>query len=414
MMLAESRGNGLPPAVGEPPLRIAIGLAGLALGGAQINAIDLAQTLRGRGHDVSLFGVRDDSVAQSVLPYAVRAGFDIDIVEAIGLRDVARAITRYADGKDAQIVHVFAPWLGRIVAVASATWSGRAGVETNWNMENMFWGSPHVPLIVGTGVMADEARARIAAPVYLMEPPVDLRADKPDTGAAAQFRAQHGIAQEETLICVVTRVDRAMKGESLLQAIAAVESLDGGLRLAIVGDGDAFESISEAAAAANTRLGRDAVLMTGTMQDPRPAYAAADIVLGMGGSAIRALAHGKPLVVLGKGGFALTYEPSTTSHFRREGFYGIGSDSDPVVGLARQIRALHDDPDRRARLRDFSLQEAVSRFGLDAAADSLEGIYRSALASPPRRATRLLDAARLSVKARAEIIRSRRARGGRR
>ena len=39
--------------------------------------------------------------------------------------------------------------------------------------------------------------------------------------------------------------------------------------------------------------------LAGEMLDPRPAYAAADVVLGMGGSALRGMAFGKPLVVQG-------------------------------------------------------------------------------------------------------------------
>ena len=153
--------------------------------------------------------------------------------------------------------------------------------------------------------------------------------------------------------------------------------------------------------------------MTGALQDPHPAYAAADIVLGMGGSAIRGLAHGKPVIVLGAGGFALSYEPATIEHFRREGFYGEGVDGDPVEALGRQIRELHENPARRQELSVFALEEAATRFGLDAAADSLEAIYRSAVASPPRRATRLADAARLTLRSRLEIIRSRLTRGRR-
>ena len=49
--------------------------------------------------------------------------------------------------------------------------------------------------------------------------------------------------------------------------------------------------------------GRQVVLLTGEIADPRPAYAAADVVVGQGGSALRGMAFGKPLVVVGEGRF---------------------------------------------------------------------------------------------------------------
>ncbi len=378
-------------------LRISIGLAGLQLGGCQINAIDLARALRGRGHDVAVFAVRDDRVAVPVTPYAQSAGFDVELVDdGTTTRQTARAISRVADRHRADVVHVFAPWLGRIAAVASASWrSERVCVETNWNMENAFWGSPRVPLIVGTGTMQAEARGRVSD-AHLMEPPVDLAADHPDPAAGAAFRAEHGIGPGELVLSIVTRVDREMKGEGILRAIAAVVALDRpGLRLVVVGDGDALEHVREVAAGANSRLGRPAILLTGAMLDPRPAYAAADVVLGMGGSAIRGLAHGKPVIVLGADGFALTYEASAVAHFRREGFYGSGSTTPPVGHLASLVADLAGNPGRRVELGSFGLLEAQTRFGLEAAAGSLESIYHSALERRPSRPVRVYHARRV-------------------
>lgn len=389
-------------------LRIVIGLAGLQFGGCQINAVDLARVLRSGGHDVTLFAVRDDAVVSTIIPYAQRAGFEIEMLDGSGLRRIARGIARISDAHAADVVHVFAPWLNRPVAVASAAWSRRVCIETNWNMENAFWGSPYIPLIVGTGAMVEEASLRRAAAVHLMEPPVDLAADRPDPDAGAAFRVRFGIAPDETLAVIVSRVDRAMKAEGILRTIEAVARLDAPrLTLVVVGDGDALKEVRHAAAAANARLGRAAVRAVGSMEDPRGAYAAADFVLGMGGSAIRALAHGKPLIVLGEGGFSAIYEPDTVAHFRREGFYGIGVDGDPVDRLAALVRELAEDPRRRDELGAFGLDHAMRRFGLEASADALVGIYREALASPPRRSTRFQQAIRLLVRSRLEIMRSR-------
>ncbi len=68
--------------------------------------------------------------------------------------------------------------------------------------------------------------------------------------------------------------------------------------------------------------------MTGQMTDPRDAYAAADIMLGMGGSALRAMAFAKPLVVQGERGYWRLLTPESLDFFLDKGWYWLGDGSD--------------------------------------------------------------------------------------
>ena len=72
--------------------------------------------------------------------------------------------------------------------------------------------------------------------------------------------------------------------------------------------------------------------------DPRPAYAGADLVVGMGSSALRALAIGRPLIVQGEDAFSEIFEPQTYDLFLKQGFYGLGDKKPGAQLLARQIR----------------------------------------------------------------------------
>lgn len=372
--------------------RIAIGLAGLQMGGCQINAIDLARTMRARGNEVVVFAVRDDDVRSTILPYAAKAGFTVTLLEdRAGGFGTGVAIAKFARRHDADVVHVFEPWLNRPAAIAAALDRKVAVVETNWNMENLFWGSSRIPLIVGTGSMLDEARLRRRAAVHLMEPPIDAEADRPEVSAGERFRAEHGIGVDALLAVLVSRVDKAMKRESILDAIAAVDRLgDPSAVLVVVGDGDALVEVRVAADRVNRRLGRTAVQAIGALADPRPAYNAADVVLAMGGAAIRGLAHGKPVIVLGERAFSGIYEPSSIAHFRSEGFYGLGTGLGGAELLGSHLEALLADPGRRRELGAFGLREVQDRFGLDAAAQALEAIYDDAMAHVPSATMRLI------------------------
>ncbi|CAI9398695.1 glycosyltransferase family 4 protein [Nocardioides sp. T2.26MG-1] len=386
--------------------RVAIGLESMALGGCPINALDLASLLRGRGHQVSLFAV-DSDAPTSIAPLIAQRGFDLTVLPArAGIGERARQIRAVARDHDVDVVHVFAPWLAPPLALALRSSPARVGVVTNWTMEAERYVPTWLPQVVGTQALRREVMTWHRAPVRLMEPPVDVGADRPDAVRGARFRSELGIAADELVVGVVSRLDRIMKAEGILAAIRATTALpDLPIRLVVVGDGDARGSIEAAAAAANQRLGRPATILTGASMDPRGAYDGADVVLGMGGSALRALAHARPLVVLGEQGFCRLFEPGSAAYFYEHGFYGRGHAEDVVPVLARILRGLVD-PDRREQLGSFGRTEVDARFSLAAATDALEGLYEDALARPTGLTVRWVDTATRQLRTAARGLRT--------
>lgn len=365
------------------PLSVVIGLEGLALGGCPINALDLGRTLIERGHQVHVFAIEED-VKVSILPYARNLDLPVTLLPArAGTARRAGQIQRFAARTGAEIVHVFAPWLGAAATIAASRLGRCSAVVTNWMMENVDYAPRRTALILGTRALQLEAQQRHRTRVWLMEPPVNLAADRPDPDRGRRFRAEAGIGEEEIAIVVVGRLDRHLKAEGLGYAIRAVAALDHpGLRLILVGDGDAYDHIARQASEVNRRLGRNTVVLTGAMRDPRPAYDGADIALGMGGSALRALAHAKPVVVLGEHGFARLFEPGSTGYFYTEGFYGTEAPADAVDHLLNELRPVLDRR-RREELGRFGLEQVQARFGLEASAGQLEQIYRASLNASP-------------------------------
>jgi glycosyltransferase involved in cell wall biosynthesis len=218
--------------------------------------------------------------------------------------------------------------------------------------------------------------------VNLLEPPVDLTANRPEHPTKA-FRAQHGLddpADSKLLdVVVVCRLVPELKLEGVLTAVDVVGALarELPLRLVVVGDGPARRQVETRAAAANDLAGRRAVVLTGALDDPRPAYAAASIALGMGGSALRSLAFGQPLIVQGEEGFFELLTPESSRTFLRQGWYRLGGDG--AATLARILRELVTDEGRRRELSDFGLHLVRERFSLEGAALLQEAIYLDAL-----------------------------------
>ena len=354
----------------------------LSIGGSQRNAIDLGGAIRDRGHEVMMLappGPLEDLVRArgiTLIPLALQGRSRPAFVAMHALRGVVRE-------QAIDVVHAYESAPG----IEAFFGGGSVGVPIVVSVMSMtvprrFPRS--VPLIVGTKLLEEECLRRGHHTVALLEPPVDTEGDAPWFDGSV-FRREHGLADGTFAIVTVSRLAKSLKLQGLEMAIDAMAALNG-MRacLVIVGGGAESERLATRARELNRRLGRRAVVLAGPLTDPRPAYAAADVVLGMGGSVLRGMAFGKPSVVIGEAGFWRVVTPQTIDRFLHEGFYGLGDAVDPA-GLAADLRELALDENRRRELGAFSRDLVCDRFSLPVAATSLEEFYRHVLEAPAGR-----------------------------
>lgn len=357
--------------------RVLVHLNSLELGGTQINALDLAVEVRRHGIESILVGARETLPSgPSLLDIAARRGITVEVYdpeESIIAR--GRQLTALAEQHGAELLHVYGSWGGgaRPTYWGFARFGRRPWIQTVYEMEVSPKIKRHMPLIVGTGYLVDELEHRPGRTI-LISPPVDTDADRPDPAAGAAFRAAHDLHGD--LLMIVSRLDADMKSLPIGLAIEAMASLTADATLAIVGTGDDAARLKDAAARVNAQLGREAVRFLGPLADPRPAYAAADVVLGMGSSAARGLAFGKPLVVQGQAGWSALFDEDSAAELARSSYWSPLSVDNPVERLRDIIDPLLADPEGRVRLGAFGRAFALERFGLTRMAAKLAGFYR--------------------------------------
>lgn len=362
-------------------MRVLVILNSLELGGTQINAVDFAHRLRERGIESILVGPRDTAgEGLSLKDYARTRGVGIDTFETVeGMRAQARQLRRIAHEHAVDLVHVCGMWgSARPTYWGPAVLGRRPWVQTVYEMSVTPVVHRHMPLIVGTEYLVDELADRPGRTV-LISPPVDLDADAPDVAAGQAFRHDNRLG-DGPLLGIVSRLDSRMKAVAIATAIEAMRDLGRpGAGLYVVGGGDAERDLRARADAVNRELGDEVVRFLGPLADPRPAYAAADVVLGMGGSAARALAFGRPLIVQGEAGWSCLFEESSAAMLARSSFWSPDHAEHAVEDLVRITRPLLADPVRRAALGAFGRTFAQERFGLDAMSDRLAALYADAL-----------------------------------
>jgi glycosyltransferase involved in cell wall biosynthesis len=338
----------------------------LSIGGSQINAIDLAAGAAQAGHEVVVYGV---------------PGPLVDYIESRGLEFVPARPLRYRPAPSRIVQLAALARRRRLDLIHAYEWppcldayfGAHLGCDvpllcTVLSMSVSPLVPPSVPLVMGTAALGEEARRTHRAPVWVLEPPIDTDADHPMIDGTL-FRRSVGVPEDAMLVVTVSRLAIDLKLDALVRAIDAVGTLAGDLpvRLLVVGDGPAAAALKARAESVNGRWGRPVVEFAGAMSDPRPAYAAADVVVGMGSSALRAMSIGRPVVVQGERGFSKTFEPDSQQYFFRHGFWGLGDDAPGADLLAAQLRALVTDASRRTELGAYGRRVVAERFALERA-----------------------------------------------
>lgn len=368
----------------------------LEIGGTQVNAIELSAALRDwHGCDVALFatpGPLEKLVAEQNLRF-----YPAPVPSIHPSPARIRALRAVVRKEQPDLLHVW-DWWQCLEAYYGVHLPMRIPMlVTDMMMEPTRILPKRVPTTFGTPEVAEQARERGHANARYLLPPVDIGANAPGVCNGEPFRKRHGIAEDETLFVSVSRLTQFMKSESVLRTMDVVRELGRELpvRYIAVGDGAARKELERRGDQINRELGRPAITFPGALVDPRPAYAAADAVIGMGGSALRGMAFAKPVIVVGVNGFAATLAPESAEAIFYRGTYGHGDGSNSE--LAASVRQLATDSSARMALGDFSRKFVVERYSLQSVSAQLLELCRSTARRKPAFRSLLSDSCRTAA-----------------
>lgn len=372
-----------------PDMKVIVGLGSLELGGSMISAIELAGSVQDQlGWEIAVYappgraskllaerGLRHIEAPGDATGWSWSLYRHLRALDRLERPDVFHAWDWALLGTTYYAMHLRnRPVMGSCTAMSVPT-------LLPWALPISF---------VTEEIRAQDQRRRGAS--YLQEYPINVREDDPAVVDGAAFRAELGVEANQTLLVIVSRLARWMKREGIARTIEVTERLarDHDVVLAVVGDGDARAELEASGEQVNATLGRNVVRFTGAMVDPRPAYAAAQIGLGMGTSIVRGMAFGVPAIVLGEEGFSATFDAEHAEMLCEQGFYGLGVSDGANERLEAQLRRLCTSPEQGAELGQFCREVVLRRFSADVVARELAERYRAVASVPTDRSRAVL------------------------
>jgi hypothetical protein len=114
----------------------------------------------------------------------------------------------------------------------------------------------------------------------------------------------------------------------------------------------------------------------------------------MGGSALRGMAFGKAVIIVGERGFSAPLTPETADSFYYKGIYGVGNGSPGNDRLIADIRGLAEHRDQLPTLGEFSRQFVTMHFSMEKACARLAEFFRGAVAEMPPLRVAVVDGLR--------------------
>ena len=352
----------------------------MEIGGSQLNAIELANGLAKAGHEVILFAPTGELMSSV-------HGFGLECVEApVGgswpsMRNM-RLLNDVVRQRRIDVVHGFEWGPSVELLFGPHRTLGTPLVTTVLSMSVPHLLPTHEIMIVGTTELL-ESQQGLRPRSFLIEPPIDTELNK-QTGGGQEHRENFGFADGDLVVSVVCRLTTDLgKVDGVLEAIAAVGDLADkySVKLLVAGDGPGLEQVRDTAAQVNAAHHTQIVWVTGGLLDPLPAYSAADVVVGMGSSALKGMSFGKPVVVQGEFGFWKTLDNQSLPLFLNQGFFGHGGDGKDDLEAA--LEPLLNDSGLRAKLGDVGRRTVVGRYSLESAIRAHEKVYAMALEERP-------------------------------
>ena len=327
--------------------KILMTLMGLEIGGAETHVVELSKELKKQGYDIivaSNGGVYEKELAAAGIRHYHVPMNQRNIFKMLRSYFLLKRIVKK---EKVDIVHSHARIPGFICGllkrrmknaftfVTSAHWVFYTGMGLKY-LTN--WGQKVVAVSEDIRqYLMDNYRVR-SEDIFVTINGIDTDKFSPKTDGS-RIRREFGLKEGGPTLVYVSRMDesRALVAGQLIALAPRLAEEIPGLRMLIVGGGDVYEEMLEKSRAANAKIGRECVTMTGGRTDINEFVAVADVFVGVSRSALEAMAAEKTVVVAGNEGYIGIFTPDKLEMAQENNFCCRGCEMSSEELLFRDV-----------------------------------------------------------------------------
>lgn len=345
----------------------------LGIGGAETHIVELTRELRRMGHDVTVAsagGVFADELAtygvrHVTLPLADKSVFSVvtsyrGLSELIG-KEKFDIVHGHARIPDFILSYVRRRHSFRFATTAHLDFAVNALWRrlTEWGERTLAVSDDIKDYLVREyGVSPDKIGVTING--------IDDRKFSPDVDYSGVLR-EFSLDADRRRIVYISRMDadRSAVAFMLCECAPSLAGTYPDLDVVIVGSGNDYERLAEAAEKANSAAGRRVVTLCGARSDTNCFCAMADVFVGVSRSALEAMAAHVPVVVAGNQGYLGILTESNTELARSANFCARGCPKSTATALERDLRVLLGMPeDKRRDIGEYGYRVVTGHYSV--------------------------------------------------
>lgn len=214
---------------------------------------------------------------------------------------------------------------------------------------------------------------------------IDLDKFSPDIDTSA-LKEEFSLSDGAPRLVYVSRMDedRSFAAHKLIEIMPTLAEEYPGIEAVIVGGGNDFDAVSSEAEAANEKIGRRAIILTGSRTDINRFAASGDLFIGVSRAALEAMACEKPCIIAGNEGYIGVFDEDKLDLAIDTNFCCRGCEQTTSELLLRDVRhILSADPAEKSRLGKYSRQIIRERYSADTMAHDAMKLYASVIKQIP-------------------------------
>ncbi len=282
-------------------LNILLATMQLDIGGAETHIIELAKSLKARGHSVFIAsggGVYEEELKKYDIPHFCVA---LNSKNPISVLSSMRKLSKIIDEQKIDIVHSHARIPSFIinkihkkknfafVTTAHGAFSTKYGLKyiTSWGEKSI--------------AVSDDLKEYLVRNYNYPEKDITVTINGIDTDFFCP-EVSDSDKKEKTIVHVCRMDTRVSLVAHLLIKAFETGRIDRDVRLMIVGGGNDYENVLREANLVNGKLGYDAISLTGALTDVKPILNKADLFVGVSRAALEAMACERPSILAGAEG----------------------------------------------------------------------------------------------------------------